>query len=981
MATTAKLNVVFGADLKDFQKGMAQAQRGLADFGKKMTAVGAGLTKTLTLPIVGFLGASTRAFTKQEDAERKLAAAIGATGGAVDSNMIRFKAFASEMQRLTVVGDETVLSLLQIATAQGLSAESSERAAKNAIALQSAFGVNAESAIRMTAALEQGNATMLRRYIPALKGVEDNAMAVVKAQEILTGAFSIAEAEALTFGGQVTQLKNAFGDFMEAIGSVVAEVLTPFVAKAKEVVSNLQNMDSELLKFRVGIAGLIAVVPILMVGIGNLILVFKALNLAMLANPYVLLATGIGLVLFGAFVKLRTETIKTEARLRTINEGMEAQKVAVNDLVDSYKILNAQEAKRNLHQDIVSQTNFIRALEEQNKALQKSIEINNNSIGASRGNAQVIEQVRQKNIELNQAIEDNNQKLGEARQRAIDMVSAFNGMAKSTGEASTALSESVKTIGDLENEISKLKESLKDVNVGDLEKFGTITDKIEALEMQIRRTRNELLVPLHIDIDPIIDDMSELDRIINDINFTDFVDPRSIKAMQMEIAILRNHIDHSFDPVAIQYFQSEIERLTLNIAELHGQTSTIPSAFVALQPIVDNFVNSFGAGMANVVVQGENLIDVLKNIGKLLLSSAIQKGLQLLLMGSGGGGLAVGGLLGALFGKPGAGSPAGFAEGGRPPVGEVSIVGERGPELFIPDQAGTIIPNDKSKAKLDEMRSNPVDLINKSNLIESVNTSNPVDLINKSNLIESVNTSNPVDLINKSNLIESVNKSNLVESVNKLNTVESVNTSNLVDSVNKLNPVESVNTSNLVDSVNKLNPVESVNTSNLVESVNKFNPVESVNTSNLVESVNKFNPVESVNKFNPVVNNELINTESNPVVKNNLNEISTSNEETYSISNMFQNVSNKFSELFSTSSESVFGRAGGGRVNAGQPYMTGEIGSELFIPSVNGSIISHRQLQGMGGSAEPVTVNVNVSGKISGRDLVFLVDNNRRTFN
>ena len=37
----------------------------------------------------------------------------------------------------------------------------------------------------------------------------------------------------------------------------------------------------------------------------------------------------------------------------------------------------------------------------------------------------------------------------------------------------------------------------------------------------------------------------------------------------------------------------------------------------------------------------------------------------------------------------------GFANGGRPPVGRPSIVGERGPELFVPTTAGTIIPNDK----------------------------------------------------------------------------------------------------------------------------------------------------------------------------------------------------------------------------------------------------------------------------------------------
>lgn len=36
-----------------------------------------------------------------------------------------------------------------------------------------------------------------------------------------------------------------------------------------------------------------------------------------------------------------------------------------------------------------------------------------------------------------------------------------------------------------------------------------------------------------------------------------------------------------------------------------------------------------------------------------------------------------------------------FAEGGKPPVGKASIVGEKGPELFVPSSPGTIIPNNK----------------------------------------------------------------------------------------------------------------------------------------------------------------------------------------------------------------------------------------------------------------------------------------------
>jgi lambda family phage tail tape measure protein len=38
-------------------------------------------------------------------------------------------------------------------------------------------------------------------------------------------------------------------------------------------------------------------------------------------------------------------------------------------------------------------------------------------------------------------------------------------------------------------------------------------------------------------------------------------------------------------------------------------------------------------------------------------------------------------------------SPLKFADGGSPPVGTASLVGEKGPELFIPRQSGTIIPN------------------------------------------------------------------------------------------------------------------------------------------------------------------------------------------------------------------------------------------------------------------------------------------------
>ena len=56
-------------------------------------------------------------------------------------------------------------------------------------------------------------------------------------------------------------------------------------------------------------------------------------------------------------------------------------------------------------------------------------------------------------------------------------------------------------------------------------------------------------------------------------------------------------------------------------------------------------------------------------------------------LGAGGGQVGRFGTLGPNYGVPQ------FANGGNPPVGRPSIVGERGPELFVPRTAGTIVPN------------------------------------------------------------------------------------------------------------------------------------------------------------------------------------------------------------------------------------------------------------------------------------------------
>ena len=103
----------------------------------------------------------------------------------------------------------------------------------------------------------------------------------------------------------------------------------------------------------------------------------------------------------------------------------------------------------------------------------------------------------------------------------------------------------------------------------------------------------------------------------------------------------------------------------------------------AFNKISTSIKNDIKNGIAGLIKGTSTLGDMLNNIADKLLNI----GLDYILFGSalGAGGPKGGGLFGLL----------GFANGGMPPVGKPSIVGEKGPELFVPKTSGTVIPNDK----------------------------------------------------------------------------------------------------------------------------------------------------------------------------------------------------------------------------------------------------------------------------------------------
>jgi len=125
----------------------------------------------------------------------------------------------------------------------------------------------------------------------------------------------------------------------------------------------------------------------------------------------------------------------------------------------------------------------------------------------------------------------------------------------------------------------------------------------------------------------------------------------------------------------------KLVRENVETKKLADNATKVKQAFDQLSTTIGNDIKN---GIAGLIKGTSTLGDLLNNVADRFLDVALNQALFGSILGSGG--KKGGGLLGAI---------GLFANGGRPPVGKASIVGERGPELFVPRSSGTIVPNNK----------------------------------------------------------------------------------------------------------------------------------------------------------------------------------------------------------------------------------------------------------------------------------------------
>ena len=206
----------------------------------------------------------------------------------------------------------------------------------------------------------------------------------------------------------------------------------------------------------------------------------------------------------------------------------------------------------------------------------------------------------------------------------------------------------------------------------------------------VREDRRAAVTPA---ITSLIDELNRLQEAMDELSEAGREDThtfRALEASQIRAGNALNDLVNANGEFARQTLtvSGAFDMLRENLSGIFGSIEGFGQAILsddALMNIDRSFVSGLNTALTGALREGSFTNSIrdafLNTLTQAIIQASVQSLTSSLFAGLGaGGGVGITALLG-------------FANGGRPPVGQPSIVGERGPELFIPDTAGTIVAN------------------------------------------------------------------------------------------------------------------------------------------------------------------------------------------------------------------------------------------------------------------------------------------------
>jgi len=474
------------------------------------------------------------------------------------------------------------------------------------------------------------------------------------------------------------ELGATWKDTLATIGQDLQPMYTSLMGSVTDLLRSFNELDDSQRQniIRMGLfvtaAGpMIVILGQALIWTRRLTVAMRGLNAAMLLNPWVAAAA--------------TITAVTTAVVRS-NRSLSKQRDLIEEVLDMDVSGTAEEFDR------VSEA--IRANRHEIDQLQKGVGVYANMTEAQ--HTRRLRELREEQEELigvRQEIRKNIDALGlidripeigtGALLQIKDDFAEVGDEADKTGErVAKIFVEPERMADDYTAKINNLKKELDELK-------GISLDVITSEQSErVRELAHEIQGLRELSSGIVMDD--DLDLNFNEVELSAMATMDSIKGVREAHAQAQQAMTEATTQEERERLNEVVQGYERRLEEMRDFEENFSASTLFMEDLATRFTDSFGRGMANVVVQGEKVVDILQNIGKLLVSSAIQTGLRMLMMGATGGitGSGVtGGILGAL------GFGGGKAMGGNVDTNRVFMVGERGPEMFVPSSQGKIIPN------------------------------------------------------------------------------------------------------------------------------------------------------------------------------------------------------------------------------------------------------------------------------------------------
>ena len=251
------------ADASGFESGIKKAQKASKNLSSTVSNVVKGLGKSGLVGALGAVGLASagvsavlgtvvkvakkvaqtidecsQAYRTQYQAEVALATAVNNNPYVDGTATKRLKEFASEMQKVSDVGDEQMLPMMADLIAKGRTEEETMQIMKVALDMSAGGAMSLDTAITQLNATLNGNVGRLGQQNSELKDLTEEELKQGKAVEILGEKYKgLSKATA----DSQKQLKNAVGDLKENMGQIFEQALAPMRNFFTEVITNLNN--------------------------------------------------------------------------------------------------------------------------------------------------------------------------------------------------------------------------------------------------------------------------------------------------------------------------------------------------------------------------------------------------------------------------------------------------------------------------------------------------------------------------------------------------------------------------------------------------------------------------------------------------------------------------------------------------------------------------------------------------------------------